>query len=211
MQFYMLRRPPRADDKIPLDVTDENLGCVLVNCPACGTQGIMPKQLSPWVPIEIRVQSLGYLDDIEQAFSTLLVSQKFRDAVVAAGLVGMEFKSPVGFTSKIKKPSYQKVVEEARDVLRLEAIWVTGRGGSVAETSGVRLQKSCDDCGWHAWTLPERGYHIDEEQWDGSDFFYVEESGALFMTQRAVDVLEAAGLSNFGASPAEDYRPLCPS
>jgi len=211
MQFYMLDRPPRTDDKVPLDATDGNLGCVILDCPVCGATGVLPKQLSPWVPIEIAVQSSGYLDDIEQAFTTLLVSQKFRDAVAAGGLTGIEFRPPVGFTVKSNKPSYQKVAQEARDGLGLEAIWVIGRGGSVAEASGVRLQKSCDVCGVRDWTLPDKGYHVDESQWDGSDFFYVEESGALFMTQRAVDVLEMAELSNFGASLAEDYRPLFPA
>ena len=208
MRFYMLKRPPRRDDRIPLDVTEQHLGCVLVDCSLCGAQGILPACLSPRVPVEVWVQSLGYLDDIEQAFTTLLASRKFRDAVLTAGLTGIEFYAPLGYKVKSNKPSYHKLVGQARDEFQFKAIYVTGRGGSVAQSSGVTLEKSCDQCGWRAWTLPDHGYHIDENRWDGSDFFYVDEGGPLFMTERAVEVLRTAGLSNFGAVPAEDYRPL---
>lgn len=205
MRFYILWRTPRRDNKIPLTTTDQHPGVVIVNCPACGTRGLMPAVRTGKLQVELLVRDAAYLDDIEQAGSTGLASRKFREAVASAGLTGIEFYDPVGYKLKRDTPRYQEVMRQARDVFQFQVFRFTGHGGCIAQKSGMVLRKSCDVCGWREWTLPEHGYHVDESQWDGSDFFHVEE-GPGFMTERAVQVLQAANLSNFGAMAADEFR-----
>ena len=205
MKFYILRRTPRRDNKIPLETTDDYPGSVLVNCPACGAIGIMPASNTGRLPVEILVRDVGYLDDLEQASSTFLASRKMREAITSAGLTGIEFYDLVGYKLKRDTHKLQEVLRQARDVFQFQVLRFTGRSGSIGQKSGMILRKSCDKCGWREWTLPEHGYHVDESQWDGSDFFHVEE-GPGFMSERAVQLLQAANLSNFGAILAEEFR-----
>ena len=184
VKCYLLKLSPRRDNKIPLETTDAYPGVVLVNCPACGTRGIMPAVRTPKLPVEILVRDTAYLDDIELAGSTELASRKVREAITSAGLTGIEFSEPVGYKLKRDTPKFQEVLRQARDVLQFQVVRFIGRGGSIAHKSGMILRKSCDKCGWREWTLPEHGYHVDEAQWDGSDFLHVEE-GPAFMSERA--------------------------
>jgi hypothetical protein len=206
MLFYMLKRKPRRDSKIPLETTDAHPGCVIVNCAACGTRGIEPHSTCGRIPVELLVRDAAYVDDIEQASTTLLFSRTFRDAVTAAGLTGIEFYDPVGYKLKRDTPKFQEVLRQIREEFQFQVGHVTGSGGSIARSSSVRLCESCDVCGWRAWTLPEKGFHIDPAQWDGADFFRVLEYAPFFMSERAVQVLQAAKLSNFGAIPADEFR-----
>jgi len=208
MEFYLLDRLPGKDGRVPLSTTEEHSGDIVVDCASCGTRGILPKCMCGKLPVDILVKDVGFLEDIEQAATVLLASRKFRQAVASAGLTGIEFYPPLGYRSPSKNQEFRRMIRRCREELQYAVIDVTGRGGSVALTSGLELRKSCDVCGWREWTLPEEGFYVDERQWDGSDFFHVEEYGPFFMTQRAVDVLSGAGLSNFGAELATECRPL---
>jgi hypothetical protein len=53
MRFYFLWPSPRRDNKIPLETTDQHPGVIIVNCPACGTRGIMPAVRAGRLPVEI--------------------------------------------------------------------------------------------------------------------------------------------------------------
>ena len=206
MRFYLLGPTPRRDDKVPLETTDAFPGVVIVDCTACGTRGIMPAVRAGKLPVEILIRDAAYLDDIEQASSSILLSSKCRDAITSAGLNGIQFYDPAGYALKRDTPKLREVLRQARDVFRFQVAHVHGRGGRIAGKSGMTLRKSCDVCGWREWLLPENGYRVDEGQWDGSDFFHVDE-GPLFMSERAVQALTSAGLSNFAAVPADEFRP----
>jgi len=206
MNFYEMIPTPRRDAKILLGTTDLYPGYRIINCPVCGTRGLLPHSLCGKIPVELLVREAGYLDDIEQASTTMLFSKKVRDAVTSAELTGIEFYDPVGYRLKRDTPKFEQTLRQARDELQLKVIDVTGKGGSVAKSSEIRSLKSCNVCGWKAWTLPAHGFHVDEAQWDGTDFFQVTEFAPFFMSERAVNVLASAGLSNFGASRAEDYK-----
>ena len=207
MRFYFFDKKPSRDGKYPLGTTEEHRGCKIINCPVCGTRGLLPKCMCGRLDVEILVKTIGCLEDIAQASTVNLVSKKVRDAIFRAGLTGVEFYPPVGYKTRGRKPEYQEMIRQCRDDLQYEVIHVTGDGGSVAETSGVRLRKSCDVCGWRAYTLPEDGFVIDENQWDGSDFFHVKEYGPFFISERAANILYQAELSNFFAQLSTDYRP----
>jgi hypothetical protein len=206
MKFYLLRKN-RTHGKVPFSTTDEYMGCKLVNCSVCGTRGMIGKNQLGKVPVELLVKDVvDKLDDIEQASTVLLASRKFRDTVADAGLTGIEFYPVVGYQSKGKNKLFQEMVRRCRDEADYQVIHITGSGGSIAQSSRVELTMSCDACGWVEWSLPRNGFHIDEAQWDGSDFFNVKEFAPFFMSEKAVEVLSNAGLSNFGALLATEYR-----
>jgi len=206
MNFYMLNRPA-THGKVPLTTTDRNVGAKIIDCPVCGTRGMIGKNKLGRVPVEIVIKDVAdELDDIEQASTVLLASRKFREAVARVRLTGMEFYPPVGYECTGSNKQFQRTLRLCREEKAFEVMHVTGSGGSVAEASGLELLKSCDACGWTEWSLPKDGFYVDESQWDGSDFFHVKEYGPFFMTQRAVDSLWRAGLSNFGARDIAEYR-----
>ncbi len=206
MDFYELYEPV-THGKVPLGTTRAHRGNKVVDCPVCGTRGMIGKCKLGKVPVEILIKDIvDELDDIGQASTVLLASRKFREAVAAGGLTGIEFYPPVGYQTRGKNKLFQNMVRKCRQEKAFEIIHVTGDGGSVAESSGLHLVKSCDACGWIEWSLPKDGFHVDESQWDGSDFVHVREFGPFFMTEKAVEVLSHAGLSNFGAKAVTEYR-----
>ena len=207
MNFYLLENKPRKDGKVPLSTTREYLGCIVINCAACSTRGVLHNSMHRKVDIEVKVRDIAGLEDIESAGTNTLVSAKFRDAVKEANLTGLEFYPILGYKTKGRKQGYQEMIRLCREEFQFKAVYVTGKGGSIAQTSGVQLVKSCDVCGWREWTLPEHGIVIDESQWDGSDFFLLEDMGGVYMTERAAKVLDQADLSNFFAQLTTDYRP----
>jgi len=135
-----------------------------------------------------------------------LASRRFRDAVADVGLTGIEFYPVIGYQLRHDNKMFKDTLRRIRDDADYQVIHVTGRGGSIAKTSGIQLVKSCDACGWVEWSMPEDGIHVDESQWDGSDFIHVKEYGDFFMSQRAVDALSRAGLNNFGYKPIEEIK-----
>lgn len=207
MRFYLFDTTIREDGKVPLTTTNKHRGCLIVNCPVCKTRGLLGKNRIGKVDVEILVRDIAPLEDIEQASTVLLASKKFRDAICSAGLTGVEFYPPVGYITNGRMPRYHEVIRQCKKDIQFKIIHVTGKGGSVTHTSGVRLIMSCDVCGWKQWSLPENGFVIDESQWDGSDFFHVVEYGPFFLSERAVKVLDQANLSNFFAQLSTDYRP----
>jgi hypothetical protein len=210
MRFCLLRPTAPHDDKIPFETTEENPGDVVVRCEVCGARTFLPKQISGRMPVEILIQQIGYLEDIEQAGITFLGSAKFREAVRSAGLTGIEFYPLVGYKLKRDGPRYLSLLDKARNVLQYEAIEVTGRADFDIQKSGMVIGQPCPTCRNIRWEAPSNGYHINESRWDGSDFFYCE-VGPVFITERAVSALKCAGLSNFGATPAEEFRnPIFP-
>ncbi len=207
MKFFLLKRRPRESRKVPFTTSAEHRGDVAVNCAECGAIGLIPKSLLGEVPVEIVVKDIAPLEDIEQAGSVLLASVRFREAVERGGLVGISFYDPVGYKTKGRRKGLDALVAHAQSELHLQVMHITGRGGSLVGRAGVEKVKTCDACGWQEYTLPPEGFDVDEEAWDGSDFFHCEGYAPFFMSERAVEVLQQAGLSNFDALNAKDYRP----
>ena len=190
--------------------TTEVTGDIIVRCKVCGVTGILPynKRLT-YQPVGIGVYSpdLSDLSDFEQAGTARLAWDAVRIAVLENGLTGIEFHPPVHFKLCTKKKGGAETLAACVNKWKYHVIHVTGRDGSIARTSGVKLVKQCTACGWEEWTQPKRGIFVEEKQWDVSDFFYVHEFGGVLMTQRAVDVFDHERFSNFRAIPAGEYRP----
>jgi hypothetical protein len=60
--------------------------------------------------------------------------------------------------------------------------------------SGVRLEEECSECGYRRYSPVER-WEVDEESWDGSGFFHVEEKPSpLLCTDEVRSALEQSDL-----------------
>ena len=208
MDFFVLKRLPRRDQRIPLGTSKANRGHVVINCNVCGTRGILPKSRTPQMPVEITILDTGNLEDIEQASTTLLFSKKARSVLRDQALSGIAFCPPIGYILSRQGKEMDTMLEQCQNVFDYQVTFITGRGGSIAQSSDVKLIKSCDACGWKEWSQPKEGIRVDERQWDGSDFFFVDEYGGPLLSGIAVRALHAADLSNFGAIPAIDFRPI---
>lgn len=204
MKFFMLDYVFREDDSFPLKVDLTCPGGIRIDCPTCGTIALMPAP----VDIRVKVVDVAPLQDLEQVLSTLLVSRKFRDAVANADLLGASFRPVLDFLPSSKKAGVSKMIDLCKNEFAFQAIWADPNGASIEHSNGVRCIKRCTECGWEEWSLPTRPLDLDSSQWHGADFFQIRElPGPVFMTERAMEVLSAAGLSNFCAKPAEEYRP----
>lgn len=202
MMFYMMQKGSSRDHTPIFHAVEPWLGCNRYECNVCGQIGLKPARCD----LAVKVDEVEVLDDIEQVLTSTVVSRRFRNAVLGAGLTGMDFRKAVKWEPAEPTP---ELIEFTRRccATEYEVIWAHG-SASIARTCGLKIRKSCDHCGWVSWTVPEGGILIDEAEWDGKDFFQlIELPGPVFMTQRAVDVLSQAGLSNFGYRRAEDHYP----
>jgi hypothetical protein len=73
---------------------------------------------------------------------------------------------------------------------------VTGDGGFSHPDSGVKLKYDCQACGLVRYSAYEHGIVIDEDAYDGSDFFAVKEYPAyVLVNEKAKAVIESHGLT----------------
>lgn len=200
--FYMSRfRTRERAHFVVFDHIRPWLGCDRYECSVCGVIGLKPARRE----LAVVVKWDEAVDDVEQVLTSKIVSRRFRQAVAANGLSGIEFYAAREFRPARAQPKLIRFADWCAQ--EYEVGWVSGVA-RMDPSTGVHTERHCDACGWFNWTLPLAGVVIDPETWDGSDFFQVRElPGPWFMSQRAVDVLSAAGLSNFSYIRAEDHHP----
>jgi hypothetical protein len=94
---------------------------------------------------------------------------------------------------------------------------VTGWAGIAPLSSGVRLVEHCEHCGLLVYSnFKDATQLIDLKLWDGSDFFMIWPLPRfIFLTERAKNVIERAGLEGAIFVPAEklpasEHRHLSP-
>jgi hypothetical protein len=84
---------------------------------------------------------------------------------------------------------------------------VTGKGGDPHPDSGIRVFKTCDACNLVRYSSYRNGIIVDEQQWDGSDFFTVNGYPKFtLVTERVKDLIVANGLTNCMLVPSSDLR-----
>lgn len=180
-----------------IETTDAHPGYYIINCPVCGTQGLLsyPRVMNHRAGIIITRP--GTLDDIIfLGPSVWAMSRKAQEAVCDGGLTGIRWNPPIEITSMGKSAAWRNTARQIRHFdMRIASI--IGRGGSIAKTSKVRITSRCDYCGWITWSRHPRTIRVDAGQWDGSDFFVIDEYRDRLFTQRAADTLISAGLSGF--------------
>ncbi|NJD91094.1 MAG: hypothetical protein FIA91_06215 [Geobacter sp.] len=94
-----------------------------------------------------------------------------------------------------------KIKKKAKTIMtELPSLWelvVTGSGGVIHEASGVRLKYTCDKCGLRRYSNPTQdGILVDNNQWDGTDFFRVEPYGYILVSERVKEFISHNNLVN---------------
>lgn len=176
--------------------TDLERGYYVINCPMCHTRGALPYPARARYTVALKITKPGTVDDILWVGSNnSVMSSRARGVVRTCRLSGIRFVQPTliecegrgaawNATARILKAGDYRIAN------------VTGWGGSVSRLNNVRVTEQCNYCGWMWWSRCPSHLFIDLRQWDGSDFFAIEEYRFRFMTQRAADALAAEGLTN---------------
>lgn len=132
--------------------------------------------------LSVLLTSKRITDFVWTWYSECLIQDRTLTLFREEGFTGFEVK-PVKARMKVRAkhpdPCDDNPGLKAEDAAEMEipTVWelvVTGWGGVAPPESGVRLAESCPTCGHLVYTSFENpSLLIDEEQWDGSDFFIV--------------------------------------
>ena len=149
-------------------------------------------------PLTIKLESPRISDIIWTWYSECIVTER-----------AAEFFSQAGFTGYRLEPV---IVTEVKDgnVSELPKMWefvVTGKGGSVEQINKIRVRDSCEDCGMVEYTSFGKGLNVDENQWDGSDFFTVWPLPKfIIVTERVKDFVTKNKISNVKLMKTQDLK-----
>jgi hypothetical protein len=132
----------------------------------------------PWAGIRASILRAGPAADlVGTTWGVLfLVSRRFRDALQRPGLTGW---------------STRPIELDPRLPADLELLVVSGRCGPAYTASRNPLPG-----------LPRLGTFIDPGNWDGTDVFVADGSGAVLVSPSTADVVERASLRNVELEPA---------
>jgi len=73
---------------------------------------------------------------------------------------------------------------------------VTGDGGFAAAASEIKVKEHCNYCGLTRYTAYDHGIKVDENTYDGSDFFIIKEYPThILVNMKAKSVIECSNLS----------------
>lgn len=174
------------------DIEDPlNTGPCQEVCPVC--QAVCGPQV--WLPPRTISSSRRSCGDLLTGVAfELVVSGRFRDAYRAAGLSGLSDFGPVLLTKGERGDYY--AARPKITFTRLDE-----------RASGVEweIEPTCDNCRLGVVSKLERVV-VDGGTWDGSDIFMgTGLYGVKLVTERFVEVVRAAGLSNFVFVPADQF------
>jgi hypothetical protein len=134
-------------------------------------------------------------------YSDCLITDWVLELFQRAGFTGFEVR-PVT-VERVKRLGK----EGLEDIPRLWELVVTGRGGDARPESGIRVIYRCEACGLVEYSSYRNGILVDEDQWDGSDFFTVNGYPKhILVTERVKDLVIAHRLTNCALIPAEKLR-----
>ena len=131
----------------------------------------------------------------------------YRDCLLTKRAVDALRKNRVtGFETLPVTARFRQSLLEPPELFELR---VTGWGGIAPLSSGVRLIKHCEHCGHLVYSgFKDATKLFDPGLWDGSDFFMIWPLPAfIFLTERAKNVIERAGLEGAIFVPAEKLPP----
>ena len=141
--------------------------------------------------IVIKRKKMG--DFVYTAFCDWLITDKTAEIFEKEGLTGYKLRE----------------VDVANKVLpfKLLEIIVLGKA-QIHPDSGVREIYRCEHCDlvMHRAFNDSTGIIIDENSWDGSDFFMMEVYGYVFVTERVKKVIEEHKLTGVELTPSTELR-----
>lgn len=110
------------------------------------------------------------------------------------------------------KPVVVRASPQGTDLNAMPKLWeflVTGDGGFSHPSSGIKLKHECDACGLVRYSAYEHGLVVNEDAYDGSDFFTIREYPThVLVNKRAKDVIERGLLA--GAKFIESSKLMWP-
>jgi hypothetical protein len=114
-------------------------------------------------PVRVLLRGGSVDDFVWTWYSECLIQDRVLQLFRDAGLRGYEVK-----------PAHARFRKPSRPVPKLWELVVLGWGGMARPESGVRLTSMCPGCGDMEYQgFTDATHLIDENQWDGSDFFMV--------------------------------------
>ena len=127
---------------------------------SCSLDG--PRAGKRLTDLDVVLPDLPVQDFVWTWYSELLIQDKVLDMFKTEGFSGFRVKHiNARFKSLSKKPP------------RLWELVVTGWGGVAPVESGVRLVRSCQECGYTKYSDITDPSKFNASQWDGSDFFMI--------------------------------------
>jgi|YNPBryunderm2012_1023409.scaffolds.fasta_scaffold10186_2 hypothetical protein len=167
-------------------------------CPVNPYHGRLVKRV---MDLRIILPSPRVGDFVWTWYSDCLVTDRVLGLFRQAGFSGFEVR-PVR-VEKVKRLGKGRL----EDIPRLWELVVTGRGGDARPESGIRVIYRCEACGLVEYSSYRNGILVDEDQWDGSDFFTVNGYPKhILVTERVKDLIIAHRLTNCALIPAEKLR-----
>lgn len=148
----------------------------------------------------VELLSENYCDFIHYFPGRMLVTEKVVETIVSISATGVEFIKITPVWSKKSKCKDKP----------LPTLWILDVAGS-AWRVGVTEEKMrvCDICPRTKFLAKKM--LIDEERWDGSDFFHLENNpNMVFVTEKIVNALEKAKLTNYSCELLKPYKDLVP-
>ena len=129
-----------------------------------------------------------------------LITDWVRELFQQVGLTGFEIRPVV--VEQVKRLGKRSLEE----IPRLWELVVTGKGGDARPKSGIQIVYRCEACGFVDYSS-YNGFFVDEDQWDGSDFFTVNGYPKhMLVTERIKDLIVTHRLTNCTLIPAEAVR-----
>lgn len=134
-------------------------------------------------------------------YGDCLITDRVLKLFQEAGLTGF----------RVKPVTVERVRRLGKKALaKIPQLWelvITGKGGDARPESGIRIIYRCEACGLVEYSSFRDGIHVDEEQWDGSDFFTINGYPKLILvTERVKELIIGHRLTNCVLIPAEKLR-----
>jgi hypothetical protein len=145
--------------------------------------------------LAIKITPSGVKDFTWSWMGDILVSQHVLDLFAKHRVTGFETRS-----AEVIYPDSAKVQPP-----ELFDLVVTGWGRLAAPEAGMKIVKSCPDCGDKTYTIADRSRLIDSDAWDGSDLFVVWPLPRFrFASDRLANLLRQEKVSGLKLIPASE-------
>lgn len=139
--------------------------------------------------LSLDICSWNVVDFSRTMLSDVVVTDHVFEVLRQAGLTGFQVRPTrvEEVPDKVKRSDFPKLWEFV----------VTGKGGPADKAAGIVELSRCQACGLVRYSAFERGIVVDENTYDGSDFFTVSEYPKyVLVSHRAKEVIAKSQLTN---------------
>jgi hypothetical protein len=205
-KFWVLDRP--AEDDNTAYATIGGAGDLPIwttsQCSACGR--LWKKKQIRSLRVELYGSSIT--DFIWCDSDEIIISESLKNLFMKSDLGGLDFRQIDVVAWWRVDPATSEMVDwgNYESPPPLFQMVILGKGGSILPQNKVHVKSACNVCGVISYEPLQNGISVDVNQWDGSDFFVMDEfPGYVLMTERALNFLDENRVRNFIATPAESF------